>query len=139
MIVVDTNVISESIRTDPDPSVRAWLNRQVPSTLYVSTVTVAELLTGVEMLADGNRKDVLRAAVAEALHLFDGRVLAFDVEAAHALAAIAATTRSAGRPVSMADGQIAATALSRGFEVATRDTTPFVAVGVPVIDPWRAA
>lgn len=139
MIVVDTNVISESIRTDPDPSVRAWLNRQVPSTLYVSTVTVAELLTGVEMLADGNRKDVLRAAVAEALHLFDGRVLAFDVEAAHALAAIAATTRSAGRPVSMADGQIAATALSRGFEVATRATTPFVAAGVPVIDPWRAA
>lgn len=139
MIVVDTNVISESIRTDPDPSVRAWLNRQVPSTLYVSTVTVAELLTGVEMLADGNRKDVLRAAVAEVLHLFDGRVLAFDVEAAYALAAIAATTRSAGRPVSMADGQIAATALSRGFEVATRDTTPFVAAGVPVIDPWRAA
>ena len=139
MIVVDTNVISESIRNDPDPSVRAGLNRQVPSTLYVSTVTVAELLTGVEMLADGNRKDVLRAAVAEALHLFDGRVLAFDVEAAHALAAIAATTRSAGRPVSMADGQIAATALSRGFEVATRDTTPFVAAGVSVIDPWQAA
>ena len=139
MIVVDTNVISESIRTDPDPSVRVWLNRQVPSTLYVSTVTVAELLTGVEMLVDGNRKDVLRAAVAEALHLFDGRVLAFDVEAAHALAAITAATRAAGRPVSMADGQIAATALSRGFEVATRDTTPFVAAGVSVIDPWQAA
>ena len=139
MIVVDTNVISESIRDDPDPSVRAWLNRQVPSTLYVSTVTVAELLTGVEMLVDGNRKDVLRAAVAEALHLFDGRVLAFDVEAAHALAAITAATRAAGRPVSMADGQIAATALSRGFEVATRDTTPFVAAGVSVIDPWQAA
>lgn len=138
MIVVDTNVVSESIRGEPDPAVRDWLNRQVPSTLYVSAVTVAEMMTGVETLAQGQRKDGLRAAVNEALGVFDDRVLPFDVDAAHAFAAITTSARAAGRPISMADGQIAATALSRGFGVATRDIGPFMVAGVNVVDPWQA-
>jgi predicted nucleic acid-binding protein len=138
VIVVDTDVISESIRRDPDPSVRAWLNRQVESTLYVTTVTVAELRSGVEMLAPGQRKNGLRAAVDEALGVFDDRVLPFDVDAAHAFAAIMTSARAPGQSVSVADGQIAATALSRGFGVASRYTGSFLVAGVDVIDPWQA-
>lgn len=137
MIVVDTNVISESIRAEPDPAVRAWLNRQVPSTLYVSAVSVAELRLGIELLDEGGRKDALRTAVAEALTtMFDDRILAFDEEVAARFAVGMASARRSGQAVSLADGQIAATALSRGFEVATRDTAPFLAVGARVIDPW---
>lgn len=137
MIVVDTNVISESIRADPNPTVREWLNRQIPSTLYVSAVSIAELRLGVELLDEGGRKDALRAAVAEALTtMFADRVLAFNEEAAERFAVVMASARKSGRAVSLADGQIAATALSRGFEIATRDTAPFAAVGVRVIDPW---
>lgn len=138
MIVVDTNVISEAMRRDPHPVVRQWLNAQVPSTLYVSAVTVAELLLGVELLDDGGRKDALRAAVTEALALFDGRVLDFDAHAAATFAGLMASARSQGQAVSAADGQIAATAISRGYEVATRDTCPFLVVGARVIDPWQA-
>ncbi|MBD8606049.1 type II toxin-antitoxin system VapC family toxin [Aeromicrobium sp. CFBP 8757] len=136
MIVLDTNVISEALRRDPDAVVLDWLNRQVASTLHVSTVTVAELLLGVELLDPGRRKDALRAAVSEAIGLFDGRVLPFDGPAAAVFAERMAVARSQGRAVSLADGQIAATAMSRGFEVATRDTGPFVAVGADVVDPW---
>lgn len=137
MIVVDTNVISEPLRSAHDEGVREWLNRQAPETLYLSAITVAELMLGVELLPDGRRKDDLRSAVESVVaDTFVGRVLDFDSGVAMTYASLVAHARRQGIAVSVADGQIAATASHHGFAVATRDVQPFEAVGLTVINPW---
>ena len=137
MIVIDTNVVSEALRPEPDASVMDWLDRQHPTTLWISAVSWAELVLGVQQLPDGRRRDSLRAAMAEIVSLlFDDRFLEFDRDAADRYGSLVADAQRRGNSIAVADGQIAASALSRGFAVATRDTAPFLAAGVPVIDPW---
>ncbi|MEK6789410.1 MAG: type II toxin-antitoxin system VapC family toxin [Pseudomonadota bacterium] len=139
MIVLDTNVISEAMKPEPDPSVRAWLNEQATETLYLCSVTVAELLFGIAALPAGRRKQLLTQALDGMLALFKERVLPFDVDAARRYAELAVTARSAGRGFPTPDGYIAAIAASRGFIVASRDTSPFQAGGLAVINPWAMA
>lgn len=138
MIVLDTNVVSEAMKPAPEPSVRAWLDEQVAETLYLSSVTVAELLFGIAALPAGRRKDLLTEAVEGLLALFGGRVLPFDIDAAVRYAELATLARTKGRGLPTPDGYIAAIAASRGFIVASRDTAPFAAAGVSVINPWEA-
>ncbi len=138
MIVLDTNVISEAMKPQPHPAVRAWLNDQAAETLYISTVTLAELLFGIAALPAGKRKDMLALAIDGLLELFQGRVLPFDTEAARQYAELAVIARAAGRGFPTPDGYIAAIAVSRGFMVATRDTAPFQAANVAVINPWES-
>lgn len=85
MIVLDTNVVSEAMKPEPDAAVRAWLNDQTAETLYRSSVTLAELLFGIAALPTGKRKNMLTRALDGLLGLFEGRVLPFDVDAARAL------------------------------------------------------
>ena len=137
MIIVDTNVISEPLRTRHDERVREWLNRQAPETLYLSAITVAELMLGVELLPEGRRRDELKSAVESIVaDTFRGRVLDFDSGVAMTYAPLMASARRNGIAVSVADGQIAATASHHSFAVATRDVQPFEAVGLTVINPW---
>lgn len=137
MIVLDTNVISEPLRPAGSPAVLAWLDQQDIETLYLTTISLAELRCGVAALPDGRRKDGLAVALeSRIVSLFGPRVLAFDAAAAEAYAAIRARAKAAGRAIAAADGYIAATAASRGFMVASRDTAPFEAAGLGVIDPW---
>ena len=139
MIVLDTNVISEAMRADPDPEVLAWLDRQPPSSLYTTTVSEAEIRAGIAILDSGRHKRELLAAADRAFYLlFSGRVLPFDSRAALTYADIAAGRRAAGRPISLADCQIAAITRSRGASVATRDMRGFAHCGIEVIDPWSA-
>lgn len=138
MIVLDTNVVSEAMKPVPDAAVRTWLNQQSAETLYLSSVTLAELLFGIRSLPAGRRKNLLDRALTELLELFGDRVLPFDTDAARHYAELAATARDAGRGLPMPDGYIAAIAVSRGFIVASRDTSPFEAVGAAVINPWKA-
>lgn len=139
MIILDTNVVSEPMRPSGSPAVRAWLDRQVAETLYLTATGLSELMLGIEVLPSGRRREELRAGLAELLDtLFESRILSFDAAAAHAFARLVAQARSAGRAISVADGQIAAIATVHGFRVATRDRAPFEAAGVPVIDPWAA-
>jgi predicted nucleic acid-binding protein len=137
MIVLDTNVISEAMKPEPHPAVQAWLNEQVAETLYVSSVTLAELLFGTGVLPAGRRRDGLMQALDGVLGLFRDRVLPFDTEAARCHAALAIGARSAGRGFPTPDGYIAATASSRGYCVASRDTAPYEAAGLHVINPWQ--
>ena len=137
MIILDTNVVSEAMKPEPNPAVRAWLNDQVAETLYLSSVTLAELLFGVGSLPDGRRKDMLAQALDGLMGLFRDRVLPFDTDAARCYADLAVTARSAGRGFSTPDGYIAAIAASRGFVVASRDTDPYEAAKVTVINPWE--
>lgn len=138
MIILDTNVVSEPMKPDGDRRVRNWLDDQIAETLYLTSISLSELLLGVEVLPDGKRKEGLAGALTDLLvELFGPRILPFDQQAASVYAARVSRARASGRSISMADGQIAAIAAVHGFAVATRDTAPFIAAGVPVINPWE--
>lgn len=140
MILLDTNVVSEPLRTRPDPAVVAWFDVQLAETLFLSAISVAELGLGVERLPAGRRRQMLATGLGAALaELFGARILAFDEQAAWEYARLVARARAAGRSVSIADGQIAAIASVHGFAVATRDQTPFAACGLIVVNPWTVA
>lgn len=138
MILLDTNVVSEAIKPTPHPSVRAWLDAQAAETLFLSSVTVAEMAFGIGALPAGRRRQALAAALEGVLALFAGRVLAFDEAAALRYGELAVRARAAGKGFPTPDGYIAAIAAARGSMVASRDGSAFAAAGVAVIDPWRA-
>jgi predicted nucleic acid-binding protein len=137
MILLDTNILSELMRPKPAPAVERWLGEQPSASLFISAVTEAELRYGLALLPEGKRRAaLLLAAEAMLAEDFGGRVLPFDSPAAAAYAQIAAERRIAGRPISQADCQIAATARSRGAALATRNITDFEACGIPLVNPW---
>jgi predicted nucleic acid-binding protein len=137
MILVDTNVVSEPLRPRGDPRVPDWLDRQIPRTLYISTISVAEILFGVRSLPAGKRRAALATAIErEVQRLFAGRVVPFDLAAARAYAALMSGARAKGATISILDGQIAAIAAANGFDVATRDEAPFRTAGLKTINPW---
>ena len=136
MILLDTNVVSEARKPEPHPAVRAWLNDQFAESLYLSSVSLAELLFGIGVLPAGKRRDMLSKALDGLMGLFRDRVLPFDAEAARRYAALALAAKTKGRGLPLADGYIAAIAASRGFIVASRDTSPYEAAGITVINPW---
>ncbi|MYI90052.1 MAG: type II toxin-antitoxin system VapC family toxin [Gammaproteobacteria bacterium] len=139
MIILDTNVVSEPLRRDPEPRVVEWLDGQTLETLYLSAITVAELRFGVQSLPVGQRRDRLHENLEQkVLPIFVGRVLAFDLSASQSYANIMARARSIGRAISVADGYIAATAAANSMMVATRDTAPFDAAELKTINPWLA-
>ena len=138
MILLDTNVLSEAMRPEPNPTVRGWLDAQAAETLFLSSVTVAEILFGVGALPAGKRKDSLTALFDGMLDLFGSRILPFDADAARHYADIAVKARAAGRGFPTPDGYIAAIAAAHGFAVASSDTSAFDAAGLQVIDPWKA-
>lgn len=137
MIILDTNVISEPLKPQPDPAVADWLDAQDPRTLYLTTITVAEIRFAVACLPHGARREVLeRGFASEALPLFADRILSFDQAAADAYGVLRARMRADGLAIGDIDALIAAVAASREFAVATRDTSPFEAAGVEVINPF---
>lgn len=136
MIVLDSNVVSEAMKPEPSPAVRAWLNNQIAETLFLTSVSLAELAFGVAALPSGKRKNRLGLALDGLTDLFGERVLPFDASAARRYAELAVAARHAGRGFPLPDGYIAAIAASRGYVVATRDRAPFEAAGLAVIDPW---
>ena len=138
MILLDTNVVSEAMKPEPALAVRKWLDEQAAETLYLSSVTIAELLFGIGALPKGKRKDKLTAALDGVLELFANRILSFDTSAARRYAELAVRARAAGKGFPTPDGYIAAIAASHDFAVASRDTSAFTAAGLAVINPWTA-
>ncbi len=138
MILIDTNVISEPLRVAPSPQVVAWLDAQPLETLFLSVVTVAELRLGVARLPAGRRRTgLIEQLESQVLPAFAGRVLLFDLAATQSYAQAMAQAQANGQTVGVADGFIAAIAAANRMVVATRDTGPFVAMGLSVINPWQ--
>jgi len=136
MILLDTTVLSEPLKPEPAPAVIAWLNDQAVDQLCISAVTVMEMLDRAARLDVGARRLRLEEAINSLIARF--RCLPFDEFAARSCAPIAEMARRAGHTISMGDAQIAAVALANGIQtVATRDTGPFEAMGLQVLDPWR--
>lgn len=137
MILVDTNVVSEPMKAQGDLRVAAWLDRQAPETLFIATISIAEILFGVAALPAGRRRVRLAEAFeTEVQRLFAGRIVSFDLPAARAYASIMSGARARGLAISVADGQIAAIAVANQLSVATRDQAPFRAAGVRTVNPW---
>ena len=136
MIILDTNVISEPMKPRADLAVVRWLDAQDPDTLDLTAVNLAEVLIGIALLPAGKRGMELAARSLQ-MKLFAHRFLPFDRDAAIAFSLLGSRAAAKDFPISTADCQIAAIAAVHGFAVATRDTAPFLAVGVPVINPWK--
>ncbi|MBZ9908621.1 type II toxin-antitoxin system VapC family toxin [Mesorhizobium sp. BR115XR7A] len=140
MILMDTSVMSEPWRPAPDPRVIAWIDVQAVETLYLSAVTVAELRFGIAAMPSGKRRTILHDRLEQdALPLFAGRILPFDLDASRAYADLMVQARAAGKAIGNADGYIAATAVAHGLTLATRDTGPFAAAGLNTVNPWESA
>lgn len=138
MIILDTNVVSEPLKPSAAPAVLSWLDQQDIETLFLTAISVAELRFGIAALPSGSKQRGLRDEFEDRiLSLFEGRILPFDFAATDSYARIRSDARIAGRAVGTADGYIAAIAATHQFAVATRDTSPFEAAGVPVINPWK--
>ena len=138
MIILDTNLVSEPLKPTPDAAVLAWLDRQAPETLYLTTITVAELQAGIEILPVGKRRTALQEATTESVAQFEGRILSFDQVSAHAFGRVFAGTQAAGNPIHFGDCAIAAIAMRRGFVLATRNVRDYKGSGIELINPWNA-
>ena len=136
MILLDTNVISELMRAEPDPAVLAWVARQDRDALCTASIVQTEILYGIALFPDGRRKSGL-AAAAEAMFAeeFARRVLPYDGKAARRYAELVTGRRAAGKPIEAFDALIAAARIA-GTALATRDIGGFADCGIELIDPW---
>jgi toxin FitB len=137
MIIVDTNVVSDPLSPRPEPRVERWFNRHVGRDLYITSITLAEMMTGAERLPLGRRRDGLFVAIEEIANVqFAGRILPFEAEAARQFGKLSAMFWRQGTNCKMADVQMAAIAASLNASIATRDIKAFQAAGLRVINPW---
>ncbi len=137
MIVVDTNVVSETLRVSPDPKVIAWLDAQPAESLFLTSVSYAELSLGLENMPAGKRRKAFTEAVYQCIDtLFGDRILPFDVKAAREYAFIVSEARAVGHTLAIADAQIASIAYAHHFDIASRDKA-FNYVRCNVINPWK--
>jgi toxin FitB len=140
LIVLDTNVVSELMRLEPAAAVLNWVDRQPADEMYLTAITVAELLYGVARLPDGKRKTDLAERIEAVLSEdFEHRICPFDETAAAHYADIVVHRERLGRPISTADAQIAATCRSHAALLVTRNVDNFTETAVEIINPWMTA
>ena len=137
MIILDTNVLSETMKDVPEPKVLEWLWSRTKSQMYITSLTDAEVRYGIALLPTGKRRTQLEELSEGALGVFAGRTLAFDSNAAKRFAAIASIYKKTGMSVEGPDLQIAAIASAHGFSIATRNVKHFAKTGVQLINPWH--
>jgi predicted nucleic acid-binding protein len=140
MFVLDTNILSAMMSLRPSPEVAAWVDGQPEDLLFTTSISQAEILSGLAIMPDGRRRrDLEAAATAMFSEDFEGRVLPFDMEAAAAYADIFAARRRGGRSTATLDLMIASVARSHGASVVTRDTSGFEDCGLSLINPWAVS
>ncbi len=136
IVVLDTNVVSELMRPDPDGRVRDWVRVVPPAAVYTTAVTVAEVRFGIARLPAGRRRSLLSDAADDVLQAFAEHVLPFDAAAANRYGDIVVERELSGAPISGFDAQIAAICRCRRATLATRNTNDFSQVGLDLINPW---
>lgn len=140
MIILDTNVLSELMKSQPDLVVVEWVDAQPEPELFTTSITEAEIFLGVELLSRGKRRDALLAAAEKVFAAdFGERILGFESQSARAFSKISAHRRRLGKPISQADAQIAAIAQVRRAKVATRDLRDFADCDVELVNPWEGS
>jgi toxin FitB len=137
VIIVDTNVVAEMMKTEPASEVVSWLNGQDSSTLFLTAITLGEIGYGLEILPRGKRRLYLEQGFERVIaDAFTGRILAFDEEAAGQYGLVMGRRKAIGRPLSIPDGQIAAIARAKRSAVATRNVKDFDHCGIQVVNPF---
>ncbi len=137
MIILDTNIISEFMTSCPKKSVLEWLNAQDSVTLYLTTISIAEIGFGLRIMPVGKRRQLLNDRFKQFITMaFKSRILTFDEAAAQVYGDIKGYRKEIGRPLSDLDGQIAAIARAKGCVVATRNIKDFEECGVELINPF---
>jgi len=136
MIILDTNVLSALMRQAPDGQVIAWLDRQPPTSIWTTSLTVFEVRFGLQILATGKRKRLLMQAFETVLEKMGHRIASFDTSAADFAADLMALRQRRGRPGDLRDTMIAGIVLARQATLATRNTSHFEDLSVPVVNPW---
>lgn len=140
IFILDTNVLSATMRPSPHAQVRAWMAARPMSQLFTTTICQAEILAGVAVMPDGRRRRAFDGAARDMFQYdFAGRVLPFEEKAAIAYADLFAARRRAGRPASVPDLMIAAIARANDATVVTRDMGGFQGCGLTLVNPWDAA
>lgn len=138
MFLLDTNVISEMMKPEPDQQVMRWVDQQDPNVMYISSITIAEITYGIAALPSGLRRKSLERmfnqTIAEA---FAYRVLFFDDAAAFAYGHIMSHRKQLGKPMSILDGQISAIASIHGLSVVTRNIRDFMDCAINMINPFE--
>jgi predicted nucleic acid-binding protein len=135
VIILDTCVVSELLRVDPDTQVLRWYEAESDD-MVLSAVTAAELLAGVEALPEGRRRTRLARLIDEVIERFGGRAPVFDITAARAYGRIIGERRGAGRPISVADAMIAAICEVHSAALATRNIKDFQGLDLRLVNPW---
>ena len=135
MILLDTSIVTEAMKPGPDPRLLAWLDSQPAESLYIASVSVAEILCGLGLLPDGETKDQLARALERTLGIFSGRMLTFDTVAAFAYAEIVTAAKRKGKALSVADAYLAAIAAGHGMTLASRNPVAYDGFELLVIDP----
>jgi toxin FitB len=137
MILLDTNIISELMKTTPHPSVLAWINQQLNDTLFICSITVAEISYGLKVLPTGQRQKLLETRFEQfTTQAFYERILSFTTVTAQLYGEIMGYRKTLGRPLSILDGQIAAIALANNMAIATRNIKDFNDCGLELINPF---
>lgn len=136
MIVLDTNVPSETSKAQPDARAVRWLVAN-DARLWLPTIALAELRYGVEKLPPSRRRSRLEAWLTAQRRRYANRMLAFDEKAAEAHGRLRARLKAIGKPIDAPDSYIAAIALSRGAPLATRNVDHFRHAGIELVDPWH--
>lgn len=138
MILADTNIVSEFMRDSPDPAVLAWAESLAASELSICVVTVEEIERGLRRLPAGRRRRDLEHRWIRLVDAFADTIAVYDVPAARATATTLVAAESNGRPMGLADAQIAGICLSQGHELATRNERDFATVtDLTVINPFK--
>jgi predicted nucleic acid-binding protein len=137
LIILDTNVLSELSKPTPNSVVIAWLDRQIDDAVFVTSISIAEIEEGLALLPAGKRKELLTQSVRQSIAELANSVLPFDAAAGRKFAQLVVRAKARRYTLPITDGYIAAIAAELGYAVATRDVAPFLAAGVPVINPWE--
>jgi len=138
MIVLDTNVVSELMRSSPDARILHWFSSQSADDLHITAITMSEILYGIELISTARRRETVRAAAEKMFEaVFADRILTFEDRAARAFSQIASSRRRQGKPMADFDAQIAAIARVHGATLATKNPYVFEGCGVRLINPWE--
>ena len=138
MYVLDTNVISELMKPQPDHRVVAWVDARDNESLFLSAITIGELMRGVAKLPSGARRTATEAIINDALiPQFESRILPVTHQVMVTWATLTITCERAGRTLQAIDSMIAATALHHRLTLVTRNTRDFDATSIPLLNPWE--
>lgn len=138
MILLDTNVVSELMRLEPDVKVKNAIDSLPTKSIFTSAITHAEILQGIALLDEGKRKQKLLKTAKQILALFDEKTLSFTKESAPFYADIISQRTRQGRPISFPDAQVAAIALQHNLKLYTRNERDFERIeSLIIVNPWE--